>query len=112
MRKVKRPTDKPEPTFCGHKMKWFFGSFWKHRSPDGEVVVRAWPAQKDDEQGDERVEPPEVYLVTPTQGEWFKGKYRTHKELLRVLARAERELLRAYKDVAEEYKTLLKVVKG
>ena len=113
---MKEPKVSPKPTFCGHKMEWverampnYFGSFWMYRSKDRKVVVRAWPAQKTE--NDDWVMPPEVLMVIDHAHEEFVGRYKTHKELLRVLKRAESELMRQYKEAAKEYKMLLEVVK-
>lgn len=102
------------PTFFRKSMVWvgsekplYIGSFWKYRSEDGKVQVRAWPAQKE-EDGD-HIYPPEI-CVTTTDGSYnIQGRYNTHKELLRVISRAESDIIRRFKQVSEEYHILRKV---
>jgi len=102
------------PTFFRKKMRWigsekplYIGSFWRFRSENGEVQIRAWPAMK--EEDEDRIDPPEV-CVTTTDGSYvIVGKYKTHKELLRVIARAESDIIRRFKQVSKEYHILRKV---
>ena len=116
---MKEPTDKPKPTFFGHKMTWvksamphFWGSFWMWKSKDGKVSVRAWPAQHTENDDEGYVEVPEVYIMSTAVdvGGWHRGRYKTHKELLRALKSAEASVRIHFKEVEREYKILLEMV--
>lgn len=111
---MKKPDDLPAPTFFGKPMKWvcsqkpdFRGSFWMWRSQLGHFIVRAWPVQNDEE-SEECFDPPEVHVHSQdTDGTgWYEGKYKTHKELLRLLKRAEADIRRTYIQVEREYQIL------
>lgn len=107
------------PTFFGKKMRWvgserpmYVGSFWYYRSPDGDLVVRAWPAGKNCNCPD-IIDKPEVLMSTPRNtidvACSFMGRSNTHKGLLEALKRAESEVLRRFFEVGKEYHILRKV---
>jgi len=116
-KKLKPSTE--APTFFGKKMRWvgsekprFTGSFWKYRSPDGDLVVRAWPAEENFNCPD-TIDKPEVQLSTPRHtvdvSLHFMGRSNTHKGLLEALKKAESEVLRRFHEVGKEYHILRKV---
>ena len=116
-KKLKPSTE--APTFFGKKMRWvgsekprFTGSFWKYRSPDGDLVVRAWPAEKNCNCS-VIIDKPEVLMSTPRNtidvACSFMGRSNTHKGLLEALKRAESEVLRRFFEVGKEYHILRKV---
>ena len=113
------------PTFLGHKMRWvsssmdggsvYWGHCWKYQSPSGKLSVRAWPAQPN-QNDEEIVDEPEVRLDFKLKMETaaidtiFLGKYHTHKELLRLLERAEKNVKRLFRHVKSDYTRLKEVL--